>query len=101
MLQLPKDVIWIILKQHIQYMYDTMCKDVRFICASIHEKEFIASRFWKMYEITFDASNPDHQRLSPYFFIDFMYPLRLVCRQFNSILQAKVVRKQGHVVVLV
>jgi hypothetical protein len=93
-LQLPRDVIWIILKQHLQDTYNFMCNNTKYKFPSFHEQHFIVSRFWKKHEMTFDPSHSDHKGLTHYFFTEFIYPLRFVCRQFDNILRAKIVKKQ-------
>jgi hypothetical protein len=92
LLELPKDVIWLILKQCLIGMYN----DMRGNHLNIHEKNFLASRIGsvgrchKWFLKTFDKNTSEDDSMHVAFFVDFLYPLRLVCQQFNSIMIKKI-----------
>jgi hypothetical protein len=67
--------------------------------ANIHKKKFVRGRMddknsYQYLEKTYDEHDDQHRVLTPGFFVDFLYPLRLVCQQFNNILRAKVVNEK-------
>jgi hypothetical protein len=66
---------------------------------NIHERRFLASRIgnearcYKWFRKTFDENTSDNDSMHVAFFVDFLYPLRLVCRQFNGIMIKKIIKR--------
>jgi GTP-dependent phosphoenolpyruvate carboxykinase len=100
LLQLPRDVIWLILKHCLNDMYNNM--GVNSIKNNIHKERFIARKNydWRCcnwFVKTFDKNTAHHNSRYLAFFVDFLYPLRLVCQQFNNLLITKIrKRTDGH-----
>ena len=79
--ELPRDILWLILKTH---MTDVLSKGVE-----LHKETFSSVRTRlgrEYYERTCAAKNS----LSQYYLVDYLYPLRLVCKKINTILCEKV-----------
>ena len=90
LLTLPKDVLWMINKKHLSDYFPSRHVEIRI--RELHGLEFyafpvISQRSW--FERTPNGS--EQLNILPCF-VDFLYPLRLVCKKFDSLLREKITR---------
>jgi hypothetical protein len=94
LLDLPRDVIWLILRKCLQDMYYDMLNNA----TNIFERQFLGKKFHnhdprnKHFEKTFDKKIVDQSLMHTAYFVNFLYPLRLVCQKFNSIMRVKIIK---------
>jgi hypothetical protein len=87
-LSLPKDVIWLIFKSYLKDVANGLFAMKR----DIHCTSFTSHRSKSLVDKTYHKNVLNN----PYNFfhlIDFVYPLCLVCKQFQGILKNKIVNK--------
>ena len=98
---LPKDAIWLIFKHYLM--------DVLFVMngrasatekISVHVHEFYGRRACRsmcypmnLFEKTFCENIEYKTTLNRAYLIDFVYPLRLVCKQFDLVIRNKMPRR--------
>jgi hypothetical protein len=85
---LPKDVLWLIMKQH---LLNTM-KMMGYSIAQLYTYHFDCRRVIcgerYRFEKTF-KSEMDYNAKALYF-VDYLYPLRLICKKIDALLREKI-----------
>ena len=94
-LSLPKDVLWLIIKEYLYELLDRMNKWLLPNAKnSLHTTLFTSnrSRYGRaIFNLTYPRDEDMHFNcLHKNYFVDHLYPLRLVCKRFDNILRQKI-----------
>ena len=82
--KLPKDVLWLILKWH---MTDILTQGIK-----LHNTIFACTRANRVFRSEYKNTCPYGDTVLPLYLVDYLYPLRLVCKKMNALLCEKVIR---------
>jgi hypothetical protein len=86
---LPKDMVWLILKYHLAHLVERMhLKD------KLHTISFYPHRGFHN-KTKFEKTHCERNFRNwiyetPPFFVDWLYPLRLICKRINCLLKEKI-----------
>jgi hypothetical protein len=93
--KLPKDIIWIIMKHYITSVIIAMKEKENLFDKDFYGGRNFNSELIELLERTFsDDTNymyDGYSLLNVAYFIDFIYPLRLVCKNFDHVIRNKIV----------
>ena len=93
--ELPQDVIWLILKCYLGEVLAAMNALIPPMDRKdLHVFEFFGqrSKCWWEFDKTF-CENVKSEILNAAYFIDFAFPLRLVCKKFDVIMRNKMPKR--------
>ena len=86
---LPKDVVWIIIKQYLVDVLRGMNLSFSLHPCYFFYRKRVAANERFAFENTHTAQQDKYNVL---YFVDWLYPLRLVCKRFDSLLKEKITR---------
>jgi hypothetical protein len=85
---LPKDIIWVIMKHYMNDLLVAMYNDSDLYS----DGRFLAKRNMKL-DSTFHESISSRIILASANFICFLYPLRLICRACDDVMKKKIIKR--------
>jgi hypothetical protein len=88
-LSLPSDVIWLIFKSYLKDVNNGLFR----LKNTIHTSSFAREKSQNEVQKTYDGNENYLHSVVMHHFIDFVYPLALVCKKFAHILKKKIVPK--------
>ena len=85
---LPKDIVWMIIKQHLTDILKNMNR-------SLHVGSFYCTRELSFKRTLFEKTYSKSEETIGYpasYLVDWLYPLRLICKRIDALLKEKITK---------